>query len=247
VEAAGLNYDTLRKKAPMRSWTKDKIVEEMIRRNKAGMTIKGGDMSVSDSGFYHTVKRHFGKNGWSEARTLAGFDPVDPAPWKIWTKKKVREEINRLSENGVDLSVGFLQKSIHSKLLAGARKAFGSWAKAIRACGLDYGKIRKCRHRYWTRERVLARIRSLQKRGIRLSHKQIQKAQGGLLQGAIKHFGSWSQAVEAAGIPYKAHCRTWSTKAWLRRITPEEYEHTIHRSKVHAKRRKKHEKKKKSP
>lgn len=238
VAAANLDYSELRRKKPMRSWSKATIVEEVIRRVEQGLSIRGNDVCLSDRGLYQAAKRHFGNGGWGKARVLAGFDPIDPRPWKIWDEQNIREEILQLHESGVALNTGALACGPYAYVLATGRKIFGSWAKAIRAAGLDYSKIRKGRQQgWWTKPRILMCIRALEKRGVRLSHNDIRKSHCALLGSAIYRFGSWSQAVEAAGISYRLHCRIWSTKAWLRRMRTDEYHSMLERAQTHARKR----------
>jgi hypothetical protein len=226
----------------MRSWSKIKIVEEVARRAQSGMSIKGFDVSKKDRGLYLAAMRFFGKNGLAKARVLAGFDPVDPLPWTIWTKESVCREIRRLNDSNVDLSTISMQKSTYSNVLSAGRKVFGCWRRAIWASGLSYTSIKKARMKWWTRARVLLRISSLERQGIRLSCKDTQRKHGDLFGAAIKHFGHWDSAVEAAGISYRVHCRTWSTKAWLRKMTNAEYETTVQSATTHARKRREYEK-----
>jgi hypothetical protein len=235
VEAAGLDYSRLRKKKPMRSWTKDAIANEIIRRSESGLSIRGEDVSIQDLGLYQAAKRHFGRKGWAKARLLAGFDAVDPKPSQKWNEHTVCAEIKNLHENGVALNTGALQGSSHAYILGAGRVIFGSWKKAIRAAGLDYSKIRIGRVQgWWTKPRVLMAIRNLERRGIRLSSKSINLTHGALFSAAVIRFKSWSNAVEAAGIDYRKHCRSWSTKAWLRRMKDEDYQVLIGQTKTHA-------------
>jgi len=238
VAAAGLNYSKLRKKAPMRSWSKAAIVAEVIRRVEQGLSIRGYDVHCEDDGLYNAAKRHFGNGGWARARVLAGFDPIDPRPWVIWNEQSVRDEILQLHESGVALNVGALQESKYRYIYGAGRAVFGSWSKAVRAAGLNYSKIRKGRQQgWWTKPRIIMCIRNLDKRGVRLSHNAVRNSRGALLSAAAFHFGSWSQAVEAAGISYRQHCRVWSTKAWLRRMREDEYHATLERAQTHARKR----------
>lgn len=239
IMAAGIDYASVRKKDQMRSWTKTDIAEEIIRRKEAGESIRGGDVSQENNKLYKAAMRHFGESGWAKARMLAGFDPVEPSSLTIWTKEAVCKEIRRLSDNHIDLSTVSVQKSRHhARLLAGARKVFGSWRKAIMASGLKYRNVKRCRmQNWWTKPRIILCIKLLERRGVRLSHKAIQTSRAGLLNAAIKHFGCWSLAVEAAGISYRTHCRIWSTKAWLRKMSQAEYQEKIEIAKIHSKKK----------
>jgi hypothetical protein len=237
ITAAGFDYSELRNRAPVRSWSKTAITSEIIRRHQQGLSIKGGDVCTEDRGLYCSTRRHFGVGGWAKARVLAGFTPIDPAPWKKWDKEILRIEILRLHENGVALNTASLQKSPYAYVMSSATKIFGTWKKAIRAAGLNYAKIKKVRTNWWTKPRILMCIRSLEKRGVRLSSKAIQRSHCAVFGTAVRLFGCWSQAVEAAGISYQAHCRIWSTKAWLRKMSDRDYNLTLEKAKTYAKRR----------
>ncbi|MEO6536194.1 MAG: hypothetical protein ABIT47_00745 [Candidatus Paceibacterota bacterium] len=236
VEAAGLNYDRLRK-VKLRNWSIEVIIEAVIHRAHSEKSISGAVVYEEDRGLYQAAKRHLGKGGWAKARVLAGFAPIDPDPKRKWTEKSVTEEIQRLHANGVQLYTQALQRSEFSYILAAGRKVFGTWACAIERASLNYAEIRKGRKNFWTREEVLRGIKGLEAQGVRLSLKEVRVGRSGLIAAAIKYFGCWSQAVEAAGIQYRLHCQTWSTKAWLRRMHVDEYNATLETSRTLAKKR----------
>lgn len=227
VAAAGLDYEKLRK-VKLRQWTTRAIAQEIIRRSAQGFSIRGGDVCIEDHGLYQAAMRHFGEEGWAKARVLAGFAPRDPDSRVIWNDQTVREEILLLHENGAALNTGSLQGSTYAYLRGAGRKVFGTWKAAVESAGLDYEQIRKMHPPgYWTKSRILETIQGLEEDGVRLSSKAMQLSGGGLFAAAVAVFGSWSQAVEAAGINYRKHCRIWSTKAWLRRMTDVEYKQKV--------------------
>ncbi len=57
--------------------------------------------------------------------------------------------------------------------------------------------------RYWTKERIISKIREYHKKGKQLNVSNIQKINGSLHYCASQRFGSWKNAVEAAGFDYK--------------------------------------------
>ncbi len=239
IAAADIDYATVRRKT-LRKWTKTKITDEIISRSERGLSIAGADVDREDRGLYHAASRHFGKKGWQKARMLAGFLPIDPRPWRKWDKQKVCAEIVRFHEADMPLNFGAVRSVPElKKLESAARELFGSWAKAIRVSGLSYRDVRISSRQqgWWTKPRVLMCIRNLERRGIRLSSRAIRRTHGALFAAAILLFRSWGEAVEAAGIPYRQHCLIWSTKAWLRRMEPEEYQAVLAGARTHAKRR----------
>lgn len=223
IAAAGLDYASLRM-VTHRSWSKVVIVGAILQRVKDRLSINGKDVYRDDPALYTSARRHFGKGGWARARRKAGF--TSRSPWK-WGRENVVREIQRRHQDGLPLNTGSVYKD-NPALHGAGRVYFGSWEKAVRVAGFDYSSIRKSHPKgWWTETRILNSIRQLERSGVRLSSKAMQRSPGGLFAAAVVRFGSWSQAVEAAGIPYRAHCLNWSTKAWMRRLDEAEYKKKI--------------------
>ncbi len=88
-------------------------------------------------------------------------------------------------------------------LLRAATRYFGSWRSAIEYAGLNYEDIR--RYKTWSRDRILERIRDLHEKGEDLSWRHVSTKLDPQLAAAAtkrKHFGSWRNAVAAAGLDY---------------------------------------------
>ena len=228
VEAAGLDYEKIRKKK-LRTWSKKALAEEILRRYRLGLSIRGGDVAKLYGGVYQAAMRHFGKNGWARARKFAGLPRQDPDPRLIWTKRSVVAEIRRLFKEGVRLNTGNLQTK-YGYILAAGRKVFETWEKAIRAARLDYSAIQKMKSPgWWNKIRVIQAIQKLVAAGVRLSSKSVHLSHGDVFSAAVVRFGSWSQAVEAAGIDYSKHSLLWSTKATIRKMSDSDYEELLKR------------------
>jgi hypothetical protein len=219
----------------LRQWSEERVVDEVIKRHERGQSLRGDIVSAEDRGLYQAAKRYFGKGGWAKARVLAGFSPVDPKPGQKWNPTSVVREIQRLHQEGVPLNTGSLQGE-YGYILAAGRKVFGSWAEAIRQAGLDYEDIRKIKMRWWTKARVITCVKNLDARGVRLSSKSIHLSHGDLFAAAIVHFTTWGEAVERAGISYAKHCRIFSSKAWLRRLSANDRQVVLDRASKLAKR-----------
>src|SRR4028118_1077121 len=77
--------------------------------------------------------------------------------------------------------------------------------------------------RVWTKEKLVEKIRELDKQGVDLSPTAIQRTHGALFASARSrsHFGSWRAAIEAAGIPYdqiKRVRQRWSREEIVKQI-----------------------------
>lgn len=222
IEIAGFNYGGIRI-WDQHVWTKDKIIRAIRRRKRKGLPINGAAVSLQSGSLYKAAARHFGKGGWAKALRKAGYDPKDLNPQKIWSKVRIVKKIRNLKREGIPLYPNYLKThNEYRGLYSIANHYFGSWKKAIRCAGFDYEKIRKGRYCWWNRGRIIAMIRLLEKRGERLNSKFTQQTRGDLFGAAVVYFGSWSQAVEAAGIDYLQYCKIWSYKAWIRKLTSDE-------------------------
>ncbi len=237
VEAAGISYDSVRLTAPKRSWTKKLIVEEILKRNAEGLSLRGTVVQIEDIGLYEAAMSHFGKLGWAQARIAAGLTPIDPRPGIIYDRDFVVARLKALHAEGKPLHFGGLYGKPYMNIITSAIRLFGSYAKALEAAGINYDNIRRIRRNWWTKEKIIEEIRALEKQGERLSYASTQELYPGLVAAAMRVFGTWGQAVEAAGISYRKHLRVWSTRAWLISVSAREYESMLTRSHQHAKTR----------
>jgi hypothetical protein len=114
-------------------------------------------------------------------------------------RERIRNEIIALYGNGLRKPPNVAKE--YPRLYSNARKVFGSWKKALEACGIDYEKARN--HKKWSREKVANEIKRLYLSGHTLRPKDLKN--GGatrLISAANYHFGSWSKAVKQSGIYY---------------------------------------------
>ena len=90
------------------------------------------------------------------------------------------------------------------------RVYIGSREKAVESAGFDYNEIRSTQQ--WTTEMILKAIKQLDAEGQDLNCKRNQKENSKLFWVAQDRFGSWGNAVLAAGINYEKHRshRVWS-------------------------------------
>lgn len=238
VEAAGIDYHKVCR-TTRRSWSKKTILEEIVRRYKEGLSLSGMVVQKEDSGLYDAALLHFGTpKAWARARQAAGLPPRDLDPRFIHDPEVVSRELRRLYDQGVLLNFGALRGTQYIYLVTAGKRLFGSYQKAIKAAGLDYSKIKKRRRNWWTKQRVIAGIKRLEKSGVRLSMWGAKGALQTLIASANRLFGSWSKAVEAADINYRKHIKIWSTKQWLQQMDEVEYQQKL-ATKLHKNKKKK--------
>lgn len=135
-----------------------------------------------------------------------------------WTRETIVLEIARMYESGVNLNYSSMTGS---PLLSAAVRHFGRWQVAVEFAGIDYQLIR--RYQAWTRERIIVRIKELHASGIDLSWRHVSLSVDPQLAAAAtrkSHFGSWREALEAAGLDYDTIRRyqEWDNQRVVRKV-----------------------------
>ena len=221
VAAAGMDYGTVRKYRPRRRWTKSTVIRAIRARKRSGRGLNTAVMQKEDYGLSRASRIFFGRNGWRKALIAAGVDPIAVMdPRRIWTRKKLIAEIQRRWKDQQPLYAFHLYRNGHAGMLTAGIRFYGSWRKTIEAVGLDYGEVRACKRGWWNKRRIAMEIRRIARNGTQLSPNAMEDMRGDLTSAARVYFGSWQAALEATDIDYRQHWKIWSTKAWLRTITP---------------------------
>lgn len=104
-------------------------------------------------------------------------------------------------------------------LFVAAIRHFRIWGDALRAAGLDPESV-SCK-RIWTKDRVIRRIRELERQLVRINVRSVRKLDPSLPQAARRLFGSWDNALIAAGYePTSIRCQRsrWTRAALIRAI-----------------------------
>ena len=197
IEAVGIPYDSVRK---YRDWSKERIVEKIQRLQKDGVDLSFRSMMLSTYApmVYAAIRpNHFGS--WKNALSAAGLAPEEIYRYRSWDDESILSEIRRLKEEGADLSSKKMDENANP-LIATARRRFGNWGTAVERAGIDYNSIR--RRRRWTRDLILQEIRQLRAAGTDLRSGEIRHQHPALFAAAckIRFFGSWTSALEAAGV-----------------------------------------------
>jgi hypothetical protein len=125
-----------------------------------------------------------------------------------------------MHKSGEDLNYATIAQK-HVALLRAATRYFSSWRAAVDHAGLTYEDVRK--YKTWSRDRILERIRELHSKGEDLSWRHVSTQVDPQLAAAAtkrKHFGSWRNAIQAAGLKYSdiRRYREWDEKAVIDRL-----------------------------
>jgi hypothetical protein len=122
---------------------------------------------------------------------------------RAWSPERVLREVReRLDRHRSTVIRDLLRED--AGLYRAARRHFGSWEEALARCGADPAEARL--RRRWSRFGVIQTIREQFERGERAGS-------GALAQAARTAFGSWRQAVLAAGLqPLRAAPVRWTRR-----------------------------------
>lgn len=113
--------------------------------------------------------------------------------------EKIKNEISAIYGNPLKKPANVAKE--YPTLYLKARRVFGSWKKALEACGVDYEQARN--RNKWSREKVLQEIKNLYSNGHSLRPKDLRiKGLVNVVSAATYHFGSWPKAVELSGARY---------------------------------------------
>ncbi len=120
----------------------------------------------------------------------------------IWTKERIVAELKALARKRADLSYNNLAKK-NQALVSAAAYHFRSYRNAVEKAGLNYEDI--ARRPRWTKQRVIALIKTARKKNQDLNWASVTKRRDDLGKAAFaaiqgRLFGAWDRALAAAGL-----------------------------------------------
>ncbi len=175
-----------------RRWNRQAVIRRIQQRAAEGLPLNAGAVQRTEGTLHSAALRWF--PSWIAALEAAG---MDPAHWSkrapAWTRERVVETIRAIVARGGAVNHAALRRDSVSR--AGV-SLFGTWDDALRAAGLDPGKIR--RRAPWTPDEILQEIRRKVQAGEPLNAKNV--APHSLRSRGTTFFGSWDAALSAAGL-----------------------------------------------
>jgi len=196
VNAAGIDYDTIRKKH--KKFSRETILSELKELHCKGKNIRPRALTKEHPGLMAAGIRMFGDSrGMYKA---AGIDPIDIGATRQWSREIIIQNIKKRHQAGrhMDLTAA---KGEYKELVVAAREYYGGWYPALRAAGIEPDKyrLRKPKH-YWSKQTVLSAVRTRYESGEAMDGPAVRKDDGALSAAAHLLFGSWYGALDAAGI-----------------------------------------------
>lgn len=193
VEAAGFDPEQ-EWKGRRRRLTKEQLVREIIAKRSNGDTLTQQAVFRTNRDLFYSAIDHFG--GWYQALGSIGINPED-ITYKSWSRAKILEEIRDIHERGESLRRTAIERH-HPPLSGAIRRVYEeNWDDAIRDAGFDPQKIRRGspRNPTW----VIQELQRMKREGEPINTHYLSRFNSPLENAARKFFGSWTQAVIAAG------------------------------------------------
>jgi hypothetical protein len=200
VEKAGIDYaDVVRRPR----WTKAGIIRQIKDARKAGEELHWSAITkrrdeLGKAAFASLQPRLFGS--WDRALHAAGLDADDINRYRKWTRESVVSELKARSREAEPMNSGAVQRD-DPGLHAAAVRHFAGYDQALRAAKLDPDKVRQ--RKVWDRSDVIAGLKAARKSGKHLSDSAFRREQPALYGAAVRLFGSFTAARDAAGIKIK--------------------------------------------
>lgn len=171
------------------------LAELVALTREAGAPLPSNELPHA---LYNTLLHHFG--GIQRARRAAKLP--DPPSAKRWTEADVIAELRRLHNDGLTIRFRDLELCGREDLVGAIRVEIGSIVRARRLARIPDPPRAWSEQERWDEDRVVEDISELAHRGEALAH---SKAPRKLVNAAVRYFGSWDAALEAAGLDPDEH------------------------------------------
>ena len=208
VEAAGLDYDKVRYTSRRAYPDKASVIKAIQKRHQQGLPLNGSVVVKGkgcDPRLHRSGTDYFGS--WEASIGAAGLSYKEVCNTRRYPNREaVLREVRRRAEAGLPVVGGEQGEHADHSLRGSGAEYFGSWRAVVEAAGLDYVALmaqRRCS--YPSKESVIAEIQRRTDAGVPVTPVAVCKgehADCGLHSCAQTWFGSWRDAVNAAGFDY---------------------------------------------
>lgn len=200
VQQAGIDYaDVLRRP----QWSKARIIQLIKQAKRKGQDLHWSAVTrrrdeLGRGAFASLQPRLFGR--WDRALQAAGLDADQVSRYRKWDHNTITFDLKQRYRDGEPLNSGALQAE-DPGLHAAAVRHFGGYDAALRAAKVNPQSVRQ--RRTWTKPAVIAALKAAKRSGKRISDSVIRKEEPAAYGAAVRLFGSFTKAREAAGIRFK--------------------------------------------
>lgn len=182
-----------------RRWTREAVVASIETLRETGADLSYSGVAEARGSLHSAGVRLFG--AWHAALVAAGVNPATVRRRRRWTSEAVVQRIRQLADSGADLSWTAVAHGPDRALAAAAVKQcrFGAWETALSEAGIrDTSPLRRTRR--WDARTIRAAILARRQEGLAVNAKAVERDEPALIAAARRRFGSWSGALEHAGI-----------------------------------------------
>jgi hypothetical protein len=200
VERAGIDYATVIRRP---RWTRPLIIGLIKIAKRKGDDLHWSAVTrrrdeLGRAAFASLQPRLFGS--WDRALSAAGLDADEVNRYRKWNKNTIVFELRGRAKEHEPLNSGAVQRD-DPGLHAAAVRHFSSYDAALRAARLDPQSVRA--RRSWNDQEVLRGLKAAKRSGGHLSDSAVRRENPALYGAAVRLFGSFTAAREAAGIKLK--------------------------------------------
>jgi hypothetical protein len=178
------------------------VLDNLRKMHREGTVMSNMAIEEADLGLARSAMYFFGSI--RAAVQATGLRWIPRPGVTNWTKKLILSSLRKLHRNGLVLSHKSMIKT-NVNLAGAAKRHFGSVRNAVKAANLPFvvlsrqgGKVAN----YWTEELVLRTLKEMHQKGEDLRFRTMRVKRYSLFWAAKDIFGSYTNALEAAGINY---------------------------------------------
>src|SRR5829696_3524056 len=200
VEGAGIEYTEVIRRP---RWTKQSIIQLIKNARRSGDDLHWSAVTkrrdeLGRAAFASLQPRLFGS--WDRALHAAGLDADEVNRYRKWNKNSIVFELRGRAKEHEPLNSGAVQRD-DPGLHAAAVRHFSNYDAALRAARLDPQAVRA--RRSWNDAEVIKGLKAAKRAGGHLSDSSVRRENPALYGAAVRLFGSFTAAREAAGINLK--------------------------------------------
>jgi len=196
-------------------WDKSSITKKLRQLHKSGKDLSYNAMCKKYQALLSASAYHFGS--YRDAIEKSGIDYADVIRRPRWTKQRIIQMIKKARKSGQDLhwsAVTQRRDELGKAAFASLQpRLFGRWDRALQGAGLDASDV--ARYRKWDRNSIVFELKSIAQSHEPLNSGAMQSEDPGLHAAAVRHFGSYDQAIRAAKLDPDAvrQRRAWTREA----------------------------------
>ena len=179
-------------------WDKERILQKLRQLHKSKKDLSYNALCRTMQPLLSAAAYHFGS--YRKAVEKAGIEYASVIRRPRWTKQAIIKLIKDAKRKNQDLHWSAVTKrrdELGKAAFASLQpRLFGRWDRALAAAGLDADDV--ARYRKWDRNSIVFELKSRSQNEQPLNSGALQQEDPGLHAAAVRHFGSYDKALQAA-------------------------------------------------